>query len=275
MEKENFEKLCTELFYRGFGESLNVELGQRMSRPGTEFSIEHRVAIEGDQMDYRLNFRKDDNLDKYYFNTIDTSLLKNGDQPGQELTHSFPANSLVTATEMHHMLKYGLLVAVNKNLFNKKGEPYNTWVSLDTASPKDDFGNYNRKSFHQNYFVKDPFDVQQALKNLSVPVKELEQKFKLGDYEKILKKANLPEVTIMVNGIETKGYLSVNPEERRIDVYDANMKIVERQDQKQGLSAAENSKETPVQQSGDVKKKPWEQQQRVNWNKNKGRGMGA
>lgn len=79
----------------------------------------------------------------------------------------------------------------------------------------------------------------------------------------------------MVNGIETKGYLSVNPEERRIDVYDANMKIVERQDQKQGLSAAENSKETPVQQSGDVKKKPWEQQQRVNWNKNKGRGMGA
>lgn len=275
MEQENFEKLKKELFYRGFGEGLNNELGEKMSRSGHEFAIEHQVGIEGDQMAYRLNFRKDDNADKYYFNTIDTALLKNGDQPGQELTHSFPANSLVTATEMHHMLKYGLLVAVNKNLFNKKGEPYNTWVSLDTTSQKDDFGNYNRKSFHQNYFVKEPFDVQQALTNLSVPVKELEQKFKLGDYEKMLKKANLPEVTIMVNGVESKGYLSVNPEGRCIDVYDANMKIVEQQDQAQGLSAAENKKDTLVQQSGDVKKKPWEQQQRVNWNKNKGKGMGA
>ncbi|AOM80077.1 hypothetical protein [Pedobacter steynii] len=275
MEQENFEKLKKELFYRGFGEGLNNELGEKMSRSGPEFAIEHQVGIEGDQMAYRLNFRKDDNADKYYFNTIDTSLLKNGDQPGQELTHSFPANSLVTATEMHHMLKHGLLVAVNKTLFNKEGEAYNTWASIDINGPKDDFGNYPRKTYHQNYFAKQPFDVQQALQDLAVPVKELEQKFKLGDYEKALKKANLPEVTIMVNGVESKGYLSVNPGERRIDVYDANMKIVQRQEQAQGLSAAENKKDTSVQQSGDVKKKPWEQQQRVNWNRNKGRGMGA
>lgn len=272
MQQENFEKLSKELYYRGFGEGLNDELGEKMSRAGAEFAIEHQVAIAGDNMAYRLNFRKDDNEDKYYFNTMDTSLLRSGDRPGQELTHSFPANSLVTAAEMHRMLKHGLLVAVNKDLYNKKGEAFNTWLSLDTAGPKDDFGNFPRKTYHENYFAKRPFDIQDALQALAVPVKELEQKFKLGDYEKALKKANLPEVTIMVNGVESKGYLSVNPGERRIDVYDTDMKLVIQQQQ---AIAPVHDKQQSVQQPDDVKKKPWAERQPVNRNKSKGKGMGA
>src|ERR1700748_1599377 len=187
---ENLEKHKESLYRKGFGTELNEQLEQRIAEGKPEFFLEHFVSIKGDDMGYRLHFRKDDEKPIYYFNSIDAALLKNSDGQDGIREHNFPTDKLISATEMHRMLKYGELVAVNKNLFNKEGQQYNTWLSLDLKSPKDEYGNYHVNSYHENYYKKYPFDLKEQLASPPVAVQELEKAGFRDNIEKSLKKAN-------------------------------------------------------------------------------------
>lgn len=275
MNKENFDENTEKLYRKGFGTALNAELEEQIKSGKPEFALEHRVTVGEDEMGYRLHYRRDANpeKDKVYLNTMDAALLKNADAPGEIREHTFPADWLITAAEAHRMLKHGDKVAVNKNLFNKEREKYNTWISIDVKSPKDEYGNYPVNSYHENYYKKEPFVLQDALKNVAVPVKELGSVQNRDTIEKALKKANLVHVTIMHNGAEQPGLLSVNPKAGRIDVYDKNMQLIENQQQaQQKAQTPENNAQnaTPEQDQGDVKKKSQEQP-KVKWTDNKQR----
>lgn len=277
MEQEaldNYEKLAEKLYRKGFGDKHNEELKQYMNDGLPEFSIISEATIDKDQMDYRSNFRRDEATDKVYYNSIDAILTAEVNGAVVKKEHTFPADQLITATEMHRMLKHGELVAVNKNLFNKDGKAYNTWIVLDNNGPKDQYGNYPIKTFHENYFIKKlekPFIIKDELKNLPLPVKELEGPRYAENIEKALHKANLVKVTIFQNGQEAAGFLSANPQSGRVDLYDANMKLVVAQQQSQSTT---EQKATTAQAQGEVKKKPWEDR-KVNWKKeqSKGRSM--
>ncbi|WP_214072587.1 hypothetical protein [Mucilaginibacter sp. dw_454] len=261
----NTEELKEGLYRKGFGESLNSQLDEAIKSGKPEFQLEHAVKIGEDDVNYKLHFRRDDERDKVYFNKYDVAITN----PDRKVTeHTFPTEKLITAMEAYRLLTHGELVAVNKNLYNKEGQQYNTWISIDTTGKKDDYNNYPVNSYHENYYQKQPFELKDSLKKLSVPVKELENPQTLERIEKSLKKANLVPVTIMVNGEQTSGTLAVNPKIGRVDLYDQDMRLVERQQQKAELKA-----ETPGQNQDDLKKKPWENQ-RVNWeSKNQRKGM--
>lgn len=271
---ENFEKLKEALYRKGFGETLNAELEQQMLLGKPEFMLEHLTKIGEDEVGYRLHFRRDDDpeKDKVYLNSYDAAIFKNADAPGEVREHNFQADKLITAMEAYRMLKHGDLVAVNKTLFNKEGQQYNTWLSIDINGQKDEYGNYPVNSYHENYYRKQLFIIQDELKKLPVPVKELENPLKLGDIEKALKKANLVPVTIMVNGMQEPGTLAVNPKVGRIDVYDRHMQLVENVQQEQTRSSKQDN--GPSQTQGEVKKKPWENRQQVKWDKPKNQHKG-
>jgi hypothetical protein len=263
----NTEELKEGLYRKGFGESLNAPLEEQIKSGKPEFQLEHAVKIGEDNVNYKLHFRRDEERDKVYFNKYDVAITS-PDTPGRAQEHTFPTEKLITAMEAYRMLKHGELVAVNKNLYNKEGQQYNTWISLDVNGKKDEHNNYPVNTYHENYYKKQPFELKDELKNLPVPIKELENPQNLGKIEKSLKKANLIPVHIQVNGEQTTGTLAVNPRIGQVDLYDQNMKLIEKQQQKAELKA-----ETPGQNQGDLKKKPWENQ-RVNWEaKNQRKGM--
>ncbi len=276
MNIENFEDLKEALYRKGFGTDLNGQLEEQMKSGSQEFMLERMLNIDKDEVGYRLHFRRDSNeeKDKVYFNRYDVAIFKNADAPGEIREHSFPTEKLITAMEAYRMLKFGELVAVNKTLFNKEGEQYNTWLSVDIKGAKDEYNNYPVNSYHQNYYKKQPFDLKAELGKLPVPVKELEQYAE--NIEKSLKKANLVNVTIMVGGQETKGLLGVNPKAGTVEVYDATLKPIQREQQQQGVAAPANKTATPGNKQEDVKKKSF-QDQKVEWSRksqpNKGRSI--
>jgi len=261
----NTEELKEGLYRKGFGESLNTQLDEAIKSGKPEFILEHAVKIGEDDVNYKLHFRRDEERDNVYFNKYDVAITG---PDGQLREHTFPTEKLITAMEAYRMLKHGELVAVNKNLYNKEGQPYNTWMSLDVNGKKDDYNNYPVNTYHENYYQKQPFELKDSLKKLPVPVKELENPQTLERIEKSLKKANLVPVTIMVNGEQSSGTLAANPKIGRVDLYDQDMRLIEKQQQKAELKA-----ETPGQSQDDLKKKHWENQ-RVNWEtKNQRKGI--
>ncbi len=267
MNTENLGELKESLYRKGFGETLNNDLEQEMKSGNPEFTLEHAVNIGEDDAVYKLHFRRDEERDKVYFNKYDLA-ISNAQTPDQAREHTFPTEKLITAMEAYRMLKYGELVAVNKNLYNKESQQYNTWISLDVNGKKDEYNNYPVNTYHENYYQKQPFELKDSLKKLPVPVKELENPQTLERIEKSLKKANLVPVTMMVNGEQTSGTLAVNPKIGRVDLYDQDMRLVERQQQK-----AELKEESPGQNQDDLKKKSRENQG-VRWEtKNPRKGM--
>jgi hypothetical protein len=268
MNKENVEDNTEKLYRKGFGTALNTELEEQIKSGKPEFFLEYATKAGDDDMAYRLHYKRDADpeKDKVYLNTMDAMLVKNTDAPGEVREQSFPADWLITAAEAHRMLKHGELVAVNKTLFNKKGEQYNTWISIDVKGKKDEYGNYPVNSYHENYYKKQPFVLKDELQKLAVPVKEVEAGKYLDTIEKSLKKANLVNVTIMHNGEQSPGFLAINPKVGRIDVYDKNMQLIEKQQQAQQQNEPVQQNNAPAQQPEDEKKKSWPDQ-KVNWEK--------
>ena len=275
MNLENFEELKEALYRKGFGTELNGQLEEQLKSGTPEFMLERTTSIDKDEVGYRLHFRRDNNeeKDKVYFNRYDVAILKNADVPGEVREHSFPTEKLITAMEAYRMLKHGDLVAVNKNLFNKEGQQYNTWLSLDIKGPKDEYGNYPVNSYHQNYYKKQPFDLKTELGKLPVPVKELEHAQYAENIEKALKKANLVSVTVMLDGQQTSALLGVNPRAGTVELYDAAMKPIQREQQQQSASLPVDKTATPEAKQEDVKKKSFPDQ-KVEWGRKNQPGKG-
>lgn len=277
MDNENFEgkaeelkKHFDELYYKGFGTSVNKELEQKNASRAPEFTIETPVESTDGTINCTLHYKRDQDpaKDKVYLNSI-TGAIQVPQPDGSAMTreHTFPSDWNISALEMMRMLQHGLKVFVYKTLFNKEHQKYSTYLGIDVNGAKDEYGNYPVSSYHENYFLKQPFVIAEAFKKVSVPVKQLDQPGPV-DYEKLLKKANLPEVEIYHNNQVTIGYLALNPKERTVDVYDKQMNLIPTEAQQQRAS-----KQAALQQ--DEKKKPWENQ-KVNWGNqknNKGKGL--
>ena len=229
MNAEDLKELHEVLFYRGFGEKFNERVKAQFRAGKTEFTAEDITKIDGEDVGYRLHFKKDKDpaKDKGYFNSFDVLLLNVTDASGQPRQHNFSVDKKITAMEAYRMLKHGLLVAVNKTLFNKESQQYNTWLSIDVNGAKDQYGNYPVKSYHQNYYKKKPFVVKDELGKFSVPVRELESVQGIEKAEKALMKANLYPVTILWKGEEMTGSLAVNPQIGRIDLYNAGGELID------------------------------------------------
>lgn len=250
------ESLREALKYRGFGDSMNAELEQQMKSGAADFQLFHGTKIGNDDISFRLHFRKDNNEDRYYFNKFDT-LLQPAGKPDQAFEHTFYADQHITAKEAYNLLTYGEKTAVYKTLYNKENEPYNAWITLDVNGQKDKSNNFPLNKYHDSYYKKQPFVLKEELKNLSVPVKEIEEGRYLDNMERSLKRGNAVNVTIMHNGQEQAGILLVNAKAGRVDVYDDSMQLTEKK--------AQTVAQAPVNAHEDVKKKSWNNREQVNW----------
>src|SRR5687767_14898242 len=103
MNTQNLEFLTNGLKYMGFGDKLNAELEKQISQQPAEFKLNLQGEFKRDgvseKVDYRLDFKKSDQSDMYFFNRYQAT-LKNDDL-AQEKAQTFyvTKNSGITAKE--------------------------------------------------------------------------------------------------------------------------------------------------------------------------------
>lgn len=247
MNQKNFDYLKDQIKYTGFGEGLESQLKENISKQAPEFTLHHQNTFGKEQTNTALHFKKSPSSDMYFFNSYQVSVKKEGQD--QNLNQSFyiEKNNNITLKEAFNLMQGR---AVNKDLTNKEGQVYNAWVQLDFKNT-DQSGNYKLKQFHQNY----GFELEKALAKL--PIKELGSEQDKTRLIESLQKGNRQSVTFAENGTEQKRLIEANPQFKSITVYDGNAQRIrqdlsEKQSQKQTVSENKSQHIKPESDESNV-----------------------
>ena len=208
MRQENYDFLKNQVKFTGFGEGLDKELKAKMEEGQPSFTLQHGTEYGTDKVSSTLHFRKSEEKDMYYFNKYELSLQK-GDNETSQFFHVGKDNTFT------HKEAYNLLDgrAVNKNMVNKEGDEYNSWIKLD-FNDADANGNFKMKHFHENY----GYDVVEALSKHDI--KELRDSTDKERLISSLKKGNRQSVTFFRDGEERKGFVEANPKYKSVKLSD-------------------------------------------------------
>lgn len=210
MIEANKEHLEKNLKYAGFGEGLYSELERQLTKGDHKFSIGFETEINKRKVEATLHFAKGDKSDLYFFNSYDmrTSREKNDETVQQTFYMSSKGNG-VTVKEAYNMLneRYAL-----RDNYTKEGEKYQAWQGLD-MSGKNDKGQYERKSFHENF----GYDIKEVLSYF--PVKEMKQEDTAEHVIASLEKGNQQYVTMEKDGKEVKLFIAADPAHRTLAIH--------------------------------------------------------
>ena len=213
MNQKNFEYLRDQVKYTGFGEGLENDLREKLSKQTPDFTLKHNAQYGNDMAASELHFSKSSQSDMYFFNSYKVSLKKENVPDSMEQTFYINKGNNITLKEAYNLMSGR---AVNKDLTNKDNQMYNAWVQMDFKQT-DNNGNYKLKQYHQNY----GFDLDQVL--AKHPIKELGHDDHKSNLLDSLKKGNRQSVTFIRDGVEQKNYIEANPQFKTITIYDSNM----------------------------------------------------
>lgn len=212
MNEKNFDYLKDQVKYTGFGEALEGELKQNMEQLKPEFKLQHDAFYGDSRVGAELSFRKSEQSDLYFFNSYKVSLQKEGSEESLEQTFYINRGNNITLKEAYNLMEGR---SVNKDLTNREGETYNTWLQLDFKN-SDSKGNFMINHYHENY----GFDLEASLAKLSI--KELNTPKYKDDLISSLKKGNFQSATFIKDGAEVKQFIEANPQFKTVTVYDAD-----------------------------------------------------
>ncbi|WP_294958551.1 hypothetical protein [uncultured Flavobacterium sp.] len=248
MNQKNFEYLRDQLKYTGFGETFDAELKEKMMGGDKDFKIMHSGIMNNgvpnkDTLTVELNFKKSEQTDMYFFNSYHVNLQKEENKPGLEQTFYINNDGgSITMKEAYNLMEGR---SVNKDLKNKEGESYNSWIKIDFKET-DNNSNFKLNYYHQNY----GYDLEASLEKHSI--KELQTPQYKEDLMNSLKKGNLQSVTFVVNGAESKMYVEANPQFKTLNVYDGNLqRINHRESKEQKMSEGNRQSNSKKQGQSD------------------------
>jgi hypothetical protein len=216
MNQKNFEYLKDGLKYLGFGEGLNNKLAEELASGKPEFQLNTVNEYGRDKVNYKLDFRKSDQSDMYFFNKYTANFKPEGDSPEKTQAFYIKKNAGITAKEAYNLLNGR---SVNKDLTNAEGQPYNAWLQIDFAQ-QDDKGNHKFKMIHQAY----GFDLSKELSKH--PIKELNEPVTKERLMQSLERGNLHQVTFTKADREDKMFIEANPQFKTLNVFDERLKKV-------------------------------------------------
>jgi hypothetical protein len=216
MDTDNLQYLQNNLKHLGFADKLNTALEQQLKTGAPEFTLrtsEYYTRPDSkkednstkDKVDYELHFKQGKEGERYYFNSYNASLEKNG----QVADHKFyiDKGNGMTRKEAYNLLDGR---AVYKELKNKAGEEYKAWLKLDPEKK-------DAKKPYLSYSEGYGFDLVKALEKL--PIKELKDE---GAMQKIvagLEKGNLVPVTYVKDGNDAKMVAMANPQFKSVELF--------------------------------------------------------
>ncbi len=215
MNNENFQYLSDNLKYMGFGENLKSELEKNLNEGKADFQLHYKAEINKKPFEATMNFRKSDSTDMYFFNNYHASLEKSNGEKAEQ-TFYLNKGKGVTGKEAFNLLDGR---AVQKDLITKEGQPYKAWMQLDFEN-KDKKNNFEVKQYHEKY----GFDLKAAVEKF--PITDLKEPEKEKALMQSLQKGNVQSVTIEKDGNSHKMFIEADPQFKKLNLYDANMKLM-------------------------------------------------
>ena len=244
MNNENFQYLGDNLKYMGFGENLKPELEKNLKEGKGEFQLHYKAEINKKPFEVTMNFRKSDSSDMYFFNNYNASLGKANGQK-EEQTFYLNKGKGVTGKEAFNLLDGR---AVHKDLVTREGQPYKAWIQLDFEN-KDKNNNSEVKQFHENY----GFDLKAAVEKFAIT--ELKEPDKEKALMQSLQKGNVQSVTIEKDGSSHKMFIEADPQFKKVNMYDSNMKMVAKESLDQYKTGIDKGAKAVKEDVADDKKK--------------------
>lgn len=244
MNNENFQYLTDNIKYMGFGENLKAELEKNMSEGKADFQLHYQAEINKKPFEATLNFRKSDSTDMYFFNSYHAALERSN---GEKMEQKFYLNNGkgITAKEGYNLLDGR---AVHKDLVTKEGQPYKAWMKLDLEN-KDKNNNFEVKQFHEKY----GFELKAAVEKF--PLIDLKDPDKEKALMQSLQKGNVQSVTIEKDGNSHKMFIEADPQYKKINLYDSNMKMVSKESIEKYQSVGKATTQVVKEEMGNDKKK--------------------
>ncbi|GAB2821346.1 hypothetical protein [Ferruginibacter profundus] len=245
MNNENLKYLTDNIKYMGFGENLKDALEKNMFEGKPEFQLKYNAEINKKPFEATLNFKKSDQTDMYFFNSYNASLQKNN---GEKMEQTFYINKGkgITSKEAFNLLDGR---AVHKDLVTKENQPYKAWLQLDLGN-KDNKNNFEVKQYHENY----GFDLKTAVGKFAIA--ELKDPEKEKALMQSLQKGNVQSVTIEKDGSSHKMFIEADPQFKKVNLYDSNMKMVAKEsvEKYQSVGKTEAGKAVKEDMGNDKKK---------------------
>lgn len=226
MNEENEKFLQDNLKYLGFGDKFNENLKEAMQSGDEEFSLKGKTEYpqptkqegknpETDTVTYDIKFKKGKESDMYFLNGYKATLEKPGHEESASQYFYVNKGKGVTAKESFNLLSGR---SVNKDVINKEGEKVNLWMKLDFNNKKDD--NFEMKTFSKNY----GFDLSDAIDKSSI--KGLDKPENKERLIQSLERGNLHSVNFEHKGAEVKGFVSAEPQFKKLNFFHDNLKPV-------------------------------------------------
>jgi hypothetical protein len=249
MNNENLQYLTDNIKYMGFGETLKAELEKNMGEGKGEFQLHFKAEINKKPFEAKLNFRKSDSSDMYFFNNYHASLEKSNGEKNEQ-TFYLNKGKGITAKEAYNLLDGR---AVHKDLVTKEGQPYKAWIQLDFEN-KDSKNNFEVKQFHENY----GYDLKASVEKFAVA--EMKDPEKEKALMQSLQKGNVQSVTIEKDGSSHKMFMEADPQFKKVTLYDSNMKMVAKESLEKYKSGIEKGGKAMEKELGPDKKKDLKQE---------------
>ncbi len=248
MNNETLEFLQDRIKFLGFGENLKAELEKNISEGKTDFQLHYQAEINKKPFEATLNFRKSDSTDMYFFNSYQASLERNN---GEKMEQKFYLNNGkgITSKEAYNLLDGR---AVHKDLVTKEGQPYKAWMQLDFEN-KDKNNNFEVKQFHEKY----GFDLKAAVEKF--PIIDLKDPEKEKALMQSLQKGNVQSVTIEKDGNSHKMFIEADPQYKKVNLYDSNMKLVAKESLEQYKTGIDKGTKAVKEDVTEDKKKDLKQ----------------
>jgi len=244
MNNENFQYLSDNLKYMGFGENLKPELEKNLKEGKGEFQLHYKAEINKKPFEVTMNFRKSDTSDMYFFNNYHAALEKANGQK-EEQTFYLNKGKGVTGKEAFNLLDGR---SVHKDLVTREGQPYKAWIQLDFEN-KDKNNNSEVKQFHENY----GFDLKAAVEKFAIT--ELKEPDKEKALMQSLQKGNVQSVSIEKDGSNHKMFIEADPQFKKVNLYDSNMKMVAKESLDQYKTGIDKGAKAVKEDVADDKKK--------------------
>jgi hypothetical protein len=228
MNEKNYDFLKNQIKFTGFGEGHALELKELIQSEKPEFKIEHQQKFGKDETESTLHFKKSNQSDMYFFNSMEIAVRTAGTDEWLKQNYFIKNNEPnLTLKERYNLLNGR---AVHKELpkleqqevdgkitFVPTGETYRTWIEANFKQT-DKQGNFpDRKLFD--------YDLGSVLTNY--PIKELEDNYDKTRLISSLEKGNLQKATLLEDGKERSIFIDANPRDKGVRFYDENNQRLE------------------------------------------------
>ncbi len=218
MNMANLEYLQEQVKKTGFGDQLTDKIANAISGAPEDFKLGFQTKFGNDEVNAELSFSKSKSTDMYFFNSYKAEVQREGND--EKVSQTFFINGFENRHNNIYLKEaYNLLCgrSVNKDLINREGEMYNSWLQLDFTQTNE-HGNFKTKYYNEKY----GYDLEDALGKHQI--KELSNDEHKANLLKSLKKGNLQSATFQKDGQEIKKFIEASPQFKSINVYDSNMK---------------------------------------------------